>query len=265
MRLNALVALLLVPAAGACRVAAIHDRGSHAREVRMTISPQAIRQRRLRERAAALITALAVPVIAACAPTEIKWTEEVKLHDGKVIQVKRRIELSATGFPTSSRGKPLYHELCYAPMGIYWKSNSAYEPELFDLIDGKAYVRVPLGGCSSCKLHNFPKSNSLYFVWDAGQWNQIAVDAFPPQLRFNLLNRTHGDDDGAHDARGLIRLAEKEERDATIYRSLAIAGVKSTSERLPVRNLCEKCSRVDIQTNAPRQVLLPNSAKACNW
>lgn len=224
-----------------------------------------VKQGRLKERAAALIIALAVPVIAACAPTEIKWTEEVKLHDGRVIQIKRSTALSPIGFPTSSRGRPRYHELCYAPMGLYWRSNPGYRPELFDVVDGKAYVRVPLRGCGYCKLHDFPKTNSLYFVWDRGGWKQIPAEAFPPALRFNLLSASYSDDDGSRDARGLIRLPEKEERDAGIYRSLVATGVKSTSEMPRVRDMCEKCSHVDIQTDAPREVLQGNSPRACNW
>lgn len=212
-----------------------------------------------------LLVALLMPAIAACAPTEIKWTEEVKLHDGKVIQIKRRIELSPTGFPTSSRGKPLYHELCYAPMGIYWKSNPAYNPELFDLVNGKAYVRVPLLGCNYCKLHDFPSTNSLYFVWEDGKWKEIAADAFPTRARFNLLSATHWDDDGAHDARGLITLSDKTQRDAGLYQELRAIGANSLTERRGHRDLCERCSRMIVKTNAPREVLLPSKAPACNW
>jgi hypothetical protein len=209
--------------------------------------------------------ALAIPLAAAGAPAEIKWTEEVRLHDGKVIQVKRRTELAPTGFPTAARGRPLYHELCYAPMGIHWKSNPAYEPELFDLVDGKAYVRVPLRGCSSCKLHDFPRTNSLYFMWESGKWSEIAAQAFPPQARFNLLSSTHWDDDGAHDARGLVSLADKAERDGSIYQELKALGAKSTTERRGHRDLCERCSRMNIRTNAPQEVLLPSNAAACKW
>jgi hypothetical protein len=207
---------------------------------------------------------LLFPGVAGCAPTDIKWTEEVKLHDGNIIQVQRRTELSATGFPTQKRGLPRYHELCYAPMAVYWKSKPEYRPETFDIVKGKAYVRVPLRGCSSCMLHGYPETNSLYFVWDGKEWKRTQASGYPEPLRLNLLSASHADDDGTRDARGLVSLAEKERRDASLYYELKVTGAKSTSERPGVRDLCSKCRSVDVRTDATPEVFMP-SAKSCSW
>lgn len=212
-----------------------------------------------------LFCLLAVPGIASCAPTEIKWTEEVKLSDGKVIQVKRRIELSGAAFPTQKRGRARYHELCYPPMAVYWKSKPEYRPETFDIVGGKAYARVPLRGCSACMLHGYPETNSLYFMWDGTQWKKIEGKEFPQQLRLNLLSGTHADDDGTRDARGLISLTEKERRDASLYYELKVTGAKSTSERPGIRDMCSKCRTVNVTTDATADVFLPSNDKSCSW
>ena len=213
----------------------------------------------------ALALLLLLPVTAGCAPTDIKWTEEVKLHDGKTIQVKRRTELSATGFPTAKRGNYRYHELCYAPMGVYWKSYPQYKPEAFDIFGDKAYVRVPLGGCTACMLHGFPASNSIYFVWSGKQWTKVDETRVPAEHRFNLLSSTHGDDDGSRDAKGLITLADKRKRDASIYRSLERTNARGINERRALRDMCEKCKGINIQTTSTAEVFMPSEGQSCSW
>jgi hypothetical protein len=202
---------------------------------------------------------------AGCAPTDIKWTEEVKLHDGKVIQVKRRTELSATGFPLAKRGSYRYHELCYAPMGVYWKSHPQYKPEAFDVFGDKAYIKVPLSGCTACMLHGYPATNAIYFVWSDGKWARLDEAKVPSELRFNLLSSTHGDDDGAFDARGLITLADKRKRDASTYYVLDRTKAKGVNEAPPLRDMCEKCKGSKIETNATADVFMPSTGRSCGW
>ena len=215
--------------------------------------------------AAVLVWSWLLPGSAGCAPTDIKWTEEVKLHDGKTIQVKRRTELSASGFPTAKRGHYRYHELCYAPMGITWMSKPEYKPEAFDVFGDKAYVRVPLGGCAACMLHGYPATNSIYFVWSGKQWTKVKETQVPAELRFNLLSATHGDDDGSRDAKGLITLADKRKRDASIYRSLDRTNARGLNERRALRDMCEKCKGVNIQTGSTAEVFMSAKGQSCSW
>ncbi len=203
--------------------------------------------------------------LAACAPTDLKWSEEVKLHDGKVIQIKRRSELGTPNILGQTRGHPQYHELCYAPMGIHWKSKPEYEPEAFDIVNGKAYVRVPLRGCSSCMHHGFPGTNTIYFAWDGRQWNKITEKEMPEQVRFNLLNKYFIDHDDSRDARGLITLADKDERDGDLYYGFKRTGAKGLNERLSVRDMCAECKSIRIQTSSTADVFLPTEKKDCNW
>lgn len=156
-----------------------------------------------------------------CGGEEIKWTEDVRLHDGKVVQVQRRTELSGSGFPVSERGFETYHELCYAPLGVYWKSKPEYRPEAFEVDGGKAYVKVTLFSFNTCGLHGYPKDSALYFVWSGGEWKRIDAGEFPRGARLNLLQSPLGRT-AAEDARGNVGQAEKEKRDAGIYYSLKV-------------------------------------------
>jgi hypothetical protein len=205
-----------------------------------------------------------IPMLAGCAPTEIDWSEEVKLHDGKVIVVKRHEELGRSGLPLAMRGARKYWLFCYAPMNIVWKSKPEYFPEVFDIVDGKAYVRVSIGSCESCMLHGYPETNALYFMWEGGAWKKIDYKDFPPGLRFNMLGGTHYDDDGSRDVRGLVTIEEKEELAPEMYwlmrKKPEIVGRNDT---LAFRDSCKKCKSVHVQTDGTSEVFLPATSRDC--
>lgn len=207
---------------------------------------------------------LGVPLIGGCAPSEIKWTEEVKLHDGKIIQLKRRTETTASGFPVQHRGFFTYHEFCYAPMKIYWKSKPDYPPELFDIVDGKAYAKVSLGrDCVRCMLHGYPETDALYFMWDGAAWKKISYEVFPKQLRLNLLQESRGADSRG-DAHGLVTVQEKEKRDASIYYSLRVTGAAGLNELPDTKGACRDCRGINIKTDSTPEVFLPSDRKTCD-
>lgn len=210
-----------------------------------------------------LVLLLAAFAATGCDGDEIKWTEEVKLHDGRVVQIKRRIELSSVGFP--KRGNPQYHELCYAPMGLHWRSKALYEPEAFDIVNGTPYIRIPLRGCSSCMLHEYPQTNSIFYAWIGRQWTKIDEKQAPDELRFNLLRKTYVEDDGTKDARGLITLAEKEQRDANLYTVLRRTGSKGLNEVPKLRDYCRKCKDIPGTTASSAEVLLTPGQSGCSW
>lgn len=139
----------------------------------------------------------------------VRFTEEVKLSDGKVVVIQRHAELTASGFPSQRRGFVKYFEICYPPMNIHWKSKGGYEPDIFDIVDGKAYMHVPISGCRICAFYNNPPTSALYFVWENGTWKRIPHEEFPAQSEWNLLRQTTGGVSRSDDPRGLITLADK--------------------------------------------------------
>jgi hypothetical protein len=205
-----------------------------------------------------------LPRVGECAPTILDWSEEVKLHDGQIIVIKRHDELGASGLPLAHRGARKYWQFCYAPMGIHWKSKPEYFPETFDIVDGKAYVKVSIGNCELCMLHGYPDTDALYFVWENDTWKEIGYKDFPKGLRYNMLNNTDYDDDGTRDVRGLVTIAEKEERDPNMYwlmrKKPEITGLNETRTR---RGSCHKCKGYGIQTTRTSEVFLPASRKDC--
>ena len=207
---------------------------------------------------------LGAMAVSACDGGVIKWTEEVKLHDGKIIQVKRRTELTASGFPVQKRGLSMYHEFCYVPMGIYWRSKPEYRPELFDVVNSKAYAKVSLGhDCSRCMLHGYPETDALYFVWNAGTWNKIDYKEFPSELRLNLL-LTPDQANPQDDAHGLVTLADKEKLDMSINYELKVTGAKGLNELPQRKGACKECRNISTKTDKTPAVFLPSDRKTCD-
>jgi len=220
------------------------------------------------------IVLAAVPTLGGCAPTVIDWSEEVKLHDGQIIVIKRHEELARSGLPLAHRGSRKFWEFCYAPMNIHWRSKPDYFPEVFDIVDGKAYVRVTISSCESCMLHGYPETSALYFVWEGGAWKKIDYKDFPPGLRYNMLNGTHYDDDGSRDVRGLVTIAQKEHLDGEIYwlmrKKPEIVGLNDTVtyqglNKPPIyaRDACKQCKGIHGQTTNTSEVFLPATSRDC--
>jgi hypothetical protein len=165
-----------------------------------------------------------------------RWTEDVELHDGRIIQLDRRATQQSSGFPLGHRGLAVSWELCYMPSKIYWKSGGRFIPFQFEMIRDIAYVKVPLRDCSMCKISGFPKDSFLYFVFRDGGWQRVDASEFPGVRWRNLMITDIFDPrDPSKDVRGHISLAEK--RSQGPYVSETPAGQRRA------RALCaEECS-----------------------
>lgn len=196
--------------------------------------------------------------------TTLTWDEEVKLHDGRVIVIKRREVNSGGGFPVSGmnpRGITRSYEFCYPEMGLYWKSKGGprYQPEILDIVDGKAYVMVPISGSETCMFHDYPSTNAIYFVWADGAWKKIPYEDFPQEIRrTNLLQNPRGRKP-EDDARGLVTVAQKEKKfDRGIYGAMdrTKGRIQNSTDYPHMQGACER-QRGGVKTNRSLEVFLP--------
>ena len=184
--------------------------------------------------------------LSACASNDIRWTEEVRLSDGRIIQIQRHVELTESGFPVQKRGFDKYQEICYPPMNIRWKSNGGYQPDIFDIVDGKAYMHVPISDCFSCEHYGYPSTDALYFIWNDGEWKRVAHEDFPEASEWNLLMQTNLGSSEA-DPKGLITIADKTTgkwTDSTLRLDQKRLGWKRVSESSSRKGRCNACRGV---------------------
>ncbi|WP_310451298.1 hypothetical protein [Sulfuritalea sp.] len=199
----------------------------------------------------------------------VRWTEEVKLSDGKVIQIQRHVEIGAPMGRLEERGSPRFHEICYPPMGIHWKSKPGYKPDIFDIVDGKAYMHVPISDCFSCERYGYPSTNAVYFVWDQGQWKRITHDEFPAASEWNLMMQVMRGP-SKNGPNGMISIADKTtgkwQDDSLSYEQKRF-GWKRVSESYSQKGRCEACKGIrNINYGSDKsvlEVLIDDSASSC--
>lgn len=211
-----------------------------------------------------LLAVLGIVAASGCNGEEIKWTEEVQLHDGRIVQLKRKTEIGASGFPVQRRGFDHFYEFCYEPMGMHWKMRASWSPDIFDIVDGRAYLHVPLGDCFECQLQGYPESNALAFVWENGVWKRIPYEDFPESLRWNLLRGSEGAQ-SKDDARGLVTLAQKRSRDYGLIQNQKYKGWMRISQQ-DVYPRCERCKKsAPHQTDKSPEIFATTDQPGCNW
>ncbi|OGT02210.1 MAG: hypothetical protein A2Z65_01995 [Gallionellales bacterium RIFCSPLOWO2_02_58_13] len=206
----------------------------------------------------------------------IRWTEEVKLSDGSVIQIQRHVELAESGFPVQRRGFNKYYEICYPPMGIHWKSRGGYQPDIFDIVEGKAYMHVPVTSQAECYEQGSPETGAIYFVWENSQWRRIEHDEFPARSEWNLLmsiKAAHGHE--KNDPRGIISLEDKELRQTSALLEQKRFGWIRVNESYARRDGCKpygkgpswcadaKCTRLRDRPAEPIDIFYTDSSNTC--
>ena len=202
--------------------------------------------------------------LCACASNDLRWTEEVKLSDGKVVQIQRRVELTDSGFPFQQRGFNKYFEICYPPLNMHWKSKAPYQPDILDIVGGRAYMHVPISACISCMLFDYPKDDALYFAWEGGSWKRIRREEFPAAAEWNLfLSFKAAPGHEQDDAHGLVTLADKE-RPSSLRIEQQRYGWKRVNEQWPGIGQCEACSKVKVTTDMTPEIFVNDGAPVCS-
>lgn len=221
--------------------------------------------------------------IAACAggglgaSEHVRWTEEVKLSDGRVIEIQRHIELTESGFPVQKRGLNRYFEICYPPLGVHWKSRGGYQPDIFDIVDGKAYVHVAVSSQVECDEQAAPSTGAVYFRWDDGKWTRIGPDEFPAVSEWNLLMQVKSGDP-KYDPKGKVTLADKttgDRQDSTLKYQQKRDGWKRINESYYFKNGCQpygkgskycadpKCTKLLDTPQEPTSIFDSDTTNTC--
>lgn len=195
-----------------------------------------------------LATTATIAMVSGCGGDDAaRWTEDVKLHDGTIIQVERRATRVGSGLPVEHRGPLKTDELCYPPAKAYWKLGSEYRPASFELKDGVPYVKVSVLDCGSCKAAGFPQDGMAYFALRQGHWVSITSSEFPDSRWRNLMIEGIWDGrDSSKDLRGHVSLQTKMKSDQFAEDTRA-GKVLRESEAV----ICQECAKAHIRGDVP--------------
>lgn len=143
-----------------------------------------------------LVSLCATLLLASCIGTdEMRWKEQVWMHEGQRILLERSSTRTKSGFPTSRRGAILSQEIIYGPLDVLWRVNGDGEQPLsFEVIDGDAYLVTIAPGsladfCSENKGDDF---SIVVYRWRKGEMHTVdQLDAPLNKMGRNLSGISH--------------------------------------------------------------------------
>ena len=154
----------------------------------------------------------------------LNWNEEVKLHDGTVINIKRAVTLHGPGEPGHRRTPSTWTIETQYPQAAKWVSDGGTQPWVFDVYEGTPYIAATIGAGKYCERHGGPKYGALFYKFHPTHgWIKIPVEHFPRALDTNLMLNALATSFGGtkiDDARGFLSLKAKEQRDSPRIQSL---------------------------------------------
>lgn len=135
-----------------------------------------------------LILPLASLAVLSGCDVVLHWDEEVRLHDGKVVVIKRT---AVKEFTAALGDVPYRHKESRIsldqPVKVRWQGD--IRPIAFDLYGPDSYVVIELiGRGGPCQRYGSPNPPFVYFKSTDGMaWARVDAAAVPPTLRKNLL------------------------------------------------------------------------------
>lgn len=196
---------------------------------------------------------VAALLLAACSRVDTaRWTEEVKSWDGRVFQLEGYAEQDKSGWPLSHRGTTRFIEYYHRESGAYWKQEYGYHPMVFDIVDRRPVVLLRANSDGQCYRYGYPPLGLIAFRWSGIGWEQIPLDGLPiNEMAFNVLEGIFRREDAVRDAKGLVTLAEKRQRDLGEIR--LTQWIEQSGKR------CAKVKEQGLKVDAPPPPVLTGS------
>jgi len=116
-----------------------------------------------------------------------EWEEEVKLHDGRIIVVKRT-EVDKRTIIDWQNPDGIFKEARIRvadPVKVEWRGDMY--PIALDIAGGDVFVVIALRGGGQCQRYGNPNPPFVYFrSRQRGPWERVGPGEVPPSMRQNL-------------------------------------------------------------------------------
>jgi hypothetical protein len=163
-----------------------------------------------------VLLAAALVVAVGCSPSidVARWSEEVLLHDGKVIVVERQAKRRPSGFPDTRRGALLHESLRYPPLGVAWAIDDHTRVAMsFEVFGGVPHLVLWIGYREWCRNKDPERFTAEFFRWEGGRWVEMRQEEFPTQRALANLYSGYWGASRETDAKGLVTWGEKARKD----------------------------------------------------
>jgi hypothetical protein len=128
------------------------------------------------------------------------WKEEVLLHDGSKIIIKRLYHLGHPRTLDSTEKSNLDETVTFTLPGtnkeVSWKTDFRdSKPEssnldllVLDIVNGTPYIATNPRGCLAYNKWKRPNPPYIFFKYDGSYWKQISLEEFPAEIsRVNVI------------------------------------------------------------------------------
>lgn len=154
-----------------------------------------------------LALASAAPLISCGASVDVvTWIEQVKLHDGRFIDVSRRASRQHSGFPSSYRGPVIDYGLSYQL--TRWSGPWSRTPASFEIFDGIPHLVVFIGDLT-CNSKPADAYGALFYRFEGGAWVEVSQKDFPTALALMNLVEDFWGQTAESDPRGRLLWEKK--------------------------------------------------------
>lgn len=152
----------------------------------------------------------ALLLLTACKMTDVaSWTEEVRLHDGRTVLVKRVARAKSIGFP-EPRGADIDNEFSYRPLNAHWRGQAPANLMSFEIFGGIPYLVVYDANCKNKQPGQFKAS---FLRWVNGRWEVINQAQYPATEGLMNLYAGYWGHSRTEDASGLVTWEQKARED----------------------------------------------------
>lgn len=129
--------------------------------------------------------------LAGCGGTDkASWSEDVLLHNGKLLVIQSEATRGNSGFPDSRRGVLQSYQIKFSSPEAIWKTDShaGAVPIAIEIKDGVPYVVVLLYSCGFCGTYGDPDPSLVIWKWGGKQgWERGAYADLPMGTRMNII------------------------------------------------------------------------------
>lgn len=142
------------------------------------------------------------------------WKEEVLLHNGQKIIVKRSVERGGrheTGQQPPIKEQSLAFALPVTNEDVTWKTMFSedigladFKPILLDIVQGKAYIVTTPMGCLSYNKWGRPNPPYVLFKHEGKEWKRIPLQELPAEIKTPNLIISDPDNEAEKIGKNLI-------------------------------------------------------------
>jgi hypothetical protein len=146
------------------------------------------------------------------------WQEEVQLHDGSKIIVKRTVDRGGRheiGQQSPIKAQSLQFILPVTNKSVIWKTEYSadvgladFKPILLNFVRGQAYIVTTPMGCLSYNKWGRPNPPYIVFKYEGNEWKRIALLDLPAEITTPNLIISSPDEEAASVGKTLISVED---------------------------------------------------------